>query len=334
MIRLLALFAVTLLFAAPVTAQDKITRIGIIGCDTSHAPAFAAAFNGEKADPELAGFKIVACFPAGSPDFPLSRDRIQKFTEQVRDKYGVKIVDSIEDLLKEVDVVMLLSVDGRIHWKQAQEVLKARKPVFIDKPLSASLADAIRIMELARETKTPWMSCSSLRWSKGIQDAKKSEKTGPIVGCLTYGTCTLAPDHPDLSFYGVHGLEMLYALMGPGCETIQRTTTKDTDVVTGVWKDGRIATYRGSRGDKSGFGGTVFGEKGAVSFTGDGSYGPHLRELVKFFRTGVSPISTEEMVEVMAVIDAADMSKNQNGAPVRLADTFKAARAKIGGNTQ
>ncbi len=328
MIRLFALLAVVLVFAMPAVATETV-RIGIIGCDTSHAPAFAQAFNSDKADPELAGFKIVACFPAGSPDFPLSRDRIEKFTEQVRDKYGVKIVNSIDELLKEVDVVMLLSVDGRIHWKQAQEVMKAKKPVFIDKPLTASLADALRIMDLAKQTKTPWMSCSSLRWGKALGDAKKNEKVGPVVGCLTYGTCTIAPDHPDLSFYGIHGLEMLYSIMGPGCETVQRTTTKDTDVLTGVWKDGRIATYRGSRGDKSGFGATIFGKNGAASFTDNSGYGPHLREVVKFFKTGVSPISPEEMVEVMAVIDAADMSKNQNGAPVRIADAFKAARAKI-----
>src|SRR5207248_2636802 len=130
--RLILALGVVLAFAVPGSAQDaKELRVGIIGCDTSHAGVFASYFHDPKisAELDLAGMKVVAAFPGGSSDLPLSRDRVGKFTENLRTKYGIEIVDSVEKLLAKVDVVLLLSVDGRVHWKQGELVLKAGKPV-------------------------------------------------------------------------------------------------------------------------------------------------------------------------------------------------------------
>ncbi len=321
----------SLAFAVFGLTDDPVKlRIGIIGCDTSHAAAFTTVFNdpaSAKADPTFAGFEVVAAFPGGSADLPVSKDRVEKFTAQLRDKHKVEIVDSIDALLPKVDAVLLLSVDGRVHLKQAQATFKARKPVYVDKPFAASLVDAIEIVELAKEAKTPVFSCSSLRYSKKIDGIKKDEKIGPIIGCLTYGSCTYAPHHPDLAFYGVHGLELMYAFMGPGCKSVARTHTDDCDVLTGTWGDGRVATYRGIRSGKADFGATVFGKAGNVSVLPYDGYTPMLSEVAKFFRTGVSPVSAEEMLEVIAVIEAADLSKARAGATVKLAEVFEAARA-------
>ena len=219
MIRNLLALSALIAFAIPARSQEGVKAlpcIGIIGCDTSHVYVFTSVFNDVKsaADPDLAGFKIVAAFPGGSPDLPLSRDRVDKFVENLKTKHGVEIVDSIEKLLAKVDVVLLLSVDGRVHWKQAEQVLKSHKPVFIDKPFSNSLADAMRIVELSNETKTPILSCSSLRWSKALSDLKADAKWGPVIGCMTWGNCPYFEHHPDLAFYGIHGLELTYAIMG------------------------------------------------------------------------------------------------------------------------
>lgn len=329
--RSLLVFTLAWAVGAIAYAQEpRQLRIGIIGCDTSHAIAFTQIFHDPKLDaasePDLANCKVVAAFPGGSPDLPVSRDRVAKFTAELRDKLNIEIVDSIDALLPKVDAVLLLSVDGRIHLKQAAAVFKARKPVYVDKPLAASLADAIAIVDMAKESKTPLMSCSSLRYGKGVDAIKSDPKIGTVLGCLTYGPGTYAPHHPDLAFYGIHGLELLYALMGPGCESITRVHTKDTDVLTGTWKDGRVATYRGIRSEKADFGATVFGANGVVHAQPYDGYKPMLREVAKFFRTGTSPISPEEMIEVIAVIEAADLSKTNGGGPVSIAEVIKATR--------
>jgi predicted dehydrogenase len=314
-------------------------RAGIIGLDTSHVVAFTRVMNGPKAPAELAGIRVVAAYPGGSPDIAASRDRVAGFTAELRDKFQVAIVDSIDDLLGRVDVVLLESVDGRPHLEQVRPVLRAHKPVFIDKPLAGSLADAIEIVRLAEETRTPCFSSSSLRFSPDVVALKNDPKIGPIQGCDTYSPCSLEEHHPDLFWYGIHGVEMLYTLMGPGCEKVSRAQTRDTEFVTGVWEDGRIGTFRGLRG-RSGYGALVFGARGIASGGGSGGYEPLLVEIGKFFRTGAPPVNLHDTLEILAFMEAADESKRRGGAPVTIESVMSKARAEAAarrsaaGNTQ
>jgi predicted dehydrogenase len=312
----------------PAAEEDaKPLRVGIIGLDTSHVVAFTRVMNGPKAPAALAGIKVVAAYPGGSPDVASSRDRVAGFTAELRDKFHVAIVDSIDDLLGRVDVVLLESVDGRPHLEQVRPVLRAHKPVFIDKPLAGSLADAVEIVRLAEETGTPCFSASSLRFGPGVVALRSDPKLGAIQGCETYSPCALEEHHPDLFWYGIHGVEMLYTIMGTGCEKVSRAQTKDTELVTGVWKDGRIGTFRGLRG-RSEYGALVFGAKGIVAGGGAGGYEPLLVEIGKFFRTGKAPVSLHETLEILAFMEAADESKRQGGAPVTLDSVMAKARAE------
>jgi predicted dehydrogenase len=263
----LILLAALLFAVSPADAQDKTIRIGIIGLDTSHVPAFTGLFNDPKNEGDLAGFKVVAGFKGGSKDVKASYTRVDKFTKELQDKWGVEIVDSIDKLVEMVDVVLIESVDGRPHLEQAIPVLKARKKVFIDKPIAGSLADVLAIFGLAKKYDTPVFSSSSLRYATNIRAAKADPKLGKVMGCITYGPCEIEEHHPDLYWYGVHGCESLYTFMGTGCKTVARTHTKDTDTVTGVWTDGRVGTFRGLRAGKTDYGAVVFGDKAIISTT-------------------------------------------------------------------
>ncbi len=298
----------------------------MIGLDTSHVPAFAKIFNNPKATGDIAGIRIVAGYPGGT-DIPASRDRVKGFTEQLRGM-NIEIVDSIPKLLEKVDVVLLESVDGRIHLQEAIPVIEAGKPLFIDKPVAGSLADAIVIYELAKKHNVPCFSSSSVRFSPGIQELLKNEKLGTIEGAATWGPCTYQEGTPDMFFYGIHGIEPLYALMGTGCETVARIQTKDTDVVSGLWKDGRIGTYRGIRKNKAEFGAVAFGSKGIVQTGREGGYQELCAEVGRFFKTGKPPVRTEETIEIFAFMEAADESKRQGGAPVSLAGVLAKAKAE------
>ena len=317
-------------FALPASEQGGDTKpicVGMIGLDTSHCEAFTKLLNNAKPSSDVAGFRVVAAFRGGSPDVKASYERIEGFTETLRSKYGVEIVDSIDALVKKVDVVMIESVDGRPHLQQLGPVVKAGKKVFIDKPIAGSLADVVRIFQLAAEHKVPVFSSSSLRFGPAAT-ARKSPKVGDVLGCLTFGPCSLEPHHPDLFWYGVHGVEALYTVMGTGCRTVTRTHTKDTDVVTGVWQDGRIGTFRGLRSGKEDYGTIVFGSKGVENVSGSGSYEPLVAEICKFFRTGNPPVSAEETTEIFAFMEAADESKRQDGRPVTIEAVMKQARAE------
>ncbi|MBM3995116.1 MAG: Gfo/Idh/MocA family oxidoreductase [Planctomycetes bacterium] len=326
----IVLFAIAaILFAVPsLDAQEKgPIRIGIIGLDTSHVPAFTGLFNDPKNEADLAGFKVVAGFPGGSKDVKASYSRVEMFTKQIKEKYGVEIVASIDELIQKVDVVLIESVDGRPHLEQVIPVLKAGKKVFIDKPIGGSLADVLMIFQLADQYKVPLFSSSSLRYATNIRAAKNDPKLGKVLGCISYSPCEIEPHHPDLYWYGVHGCETLYTIMGTGCKTVVRTHTKDTDVVTGVWADGRVGIYRGLRSGSKGYGTVIFGEKQDITTTGYvGGYKPLVVEIAKFFKTGVPPVSAAETIELFAFMEAADESKRQNGAPVTIESVMQKAR--------
>jgi predicted dehydrogenase len=309
-------------------AQERTApaiRAGMIGLDTSHVPLFARIFNDAKPASELAGIKVVAGYPGGT-DLPASRDRVGKFTEELRGM-GIEIVDSIPKLLEQVDAVLLESVDGRIHLKEAVPVIEAGKPLFIDKPAAGSLADAITIYELARQRQVPCFSSSSLRFGPSVRELKNNQALGQIVGANTWGPCSYQEGIPDMFYYGIHGIEMLYALMGPGCETVARIQAKDADVLTGVWKDGRVGTYRGLRRNKEEFGAVAFGTKGIVPAVKWDGYEQLCVEIGRFFKTRKAPVDAQETIELMAFMEAADQSKRQGGAPVALQGVLAKARA-------
>lgn len=318
----------TLTFAiSPARAANEVKaiRVGIIGLDTSHVIAFTKTINDPRATGDLAGIQVVAAYPGGSPDIPSSADRIEGFTKQIREM-GVEIVDSIDALLNKVDAVLLESVDGRPHLEQVRPVFAARKPVFIDKPVAASLADAMTIFRLARKTKTPCFSSSSLRFSPGILGMRHNDKVGDVLGCAAYSPCSLEPHHPDLFWYGVHGVETLFTIMGTGCVSVTRVQTDGAELVTGVWKEGRIGTYRGLRQGAHGYGALVFGSKGIAPSGGYAGYKPLVDQIARFFKTGKPPVSAAETIEIFAFMEAADQSKRQGGCPVTLESVIEKAQ--------
>ncbi len=307
-------------------AGDKPLRVGIIGLDTSHATAFTKLLNDTTDAQHLAGARVVAAYPKGSPDIESSVSRVPEYTEGVK-KFGVEIVDSIPALVERVDAVLLETNDGRPHLEQVIPVIAAGKPVFVDKPIAGSLADAVAIHRLAARKGVPLFSASSLRFAAGTL-AVRAGSIGAVTGADTVSPCALEPTHPDLFWYGIHGVESLFTVMGPGCASVQRTTTPDFDHVTGTWSDGRIGTFRGIRKGTAPFAGTAFGEKASAPVGAFDGYRPLLVEIVKFFQTGESPVPAAETLEIYAFMEAADESKRQGGKPVAIADVMAKAEAE------
>jgi len=291
-------------------------RLGIVGTDTSHVPAFTRVFNDPASPEHIPGFRVVAAFKGGSPDLKDSSTRVDKFAEEIRTKWNVEIVPDIPTLCQKVDAVLLESVDGRTHLKQAREVIAARKPLFIDKPLASTLEDAREIARLAKEAGVPWFSTSSLRYSEIVSSMRFPDATG----VTTWGPGPTEEHHYlDLAWYAIHAIEMLYAIMGPGCEEVTRISTPGADLVVGRWKDGRIGSVRALR--RSGeYGAIVFRTKQVAQSDpkAKSGYGPMLKEIAQFFRTGTPPVPNEETLELFAFMDAAQRSKAAGGQPMRL----------------
>jgi virulence factor len=297
-------------------------RLGILDFDTSHAVEFTKRLNhipGIGKEQYVDGARIViGC--AGKSE--LSPERIEGFTKQMKE-FGIPLVDKPADMIGKVDGMLIEAVDGTVHLDRARSFLEAGIPCFIDKPFTCSVADAKAIIELSERKKAPVFSSSSLRYAPEVVDYSADSKPGKLIGCAVHGPCSLSPlpeRNAGLFHYGIHPVEVLYTLMGPGCRRVTSIHEKGVDVVTGHWADSRVATVRGLRTGTSGYGFTAFAEKGIKAITIGTTliYRELLKRVVEFFKTGKSPVEPSTMVEIMAFIEAANKSGANHGAGVSL----------------
>lgn len=300
------------------TSQAQI-KIGIIGLDTSHSPAFTKLLNGDDKKEEYKDFRVVAAYPYGSKTIKSSYERIPNYIKEV-EKYGVEIVPTIAELLKKVDCVLLETNDGNLHLEQANEVLKSGKIMFIDKPAGASLAQAIAIFKLAKKYNVPIFSSSSLRYVPKVQKIRNGD-FGKVLGADCYSPHRRESSHDDFGWYGIHGIEMLFTVMGTGCTEVNRMCTDSTDVVVGKWDNERIGTFRGLQRVNL-YGGTVFTPGGAEQTGTYAGYAVLLDQILNFFKTKAVPVPEKETIEIFTFMEASNESKRKGGKIISMDKTY------------
>ena len=305
-------FVIGLALALAASAEEKVIRIGIIGCDTSHVPAFTKEFNDPKASGDMAGFRVVAAFPGGSPDFELSISRVGGYRKTLEEEYGVKMMGSPAEVAGAADLLVLGSCDGRVHRKQFEETVGFHRPTFIDKPIATSSADAKAIFDLAARENVPVMSCSALRYAENLVKAIK-EGEGPVVGVDVFGPMGEEKTQPGLFWYGIYCVEVIERVMGVGCKEVRATTNKEGDLISFVYGDGRMASMRGMRAGHHKFGAVIHREKGYqfVDISGGkrSYYAGMLDAIMASLPMRRSDIKPEETMEVVGMIEAANESR-------------------------
>ena len=322
MIRRIVTSCLGLGFVMALQAADL--RLGLVGLDTSHVTAFTEILNNPKAKDHVSGARVVAAFKGGSPDIESSWNRVDEYTKILQEKYGVKLYDSIEELCRHVDAVLIESVDGRPHLEQARPVLAAKKPLYVDKPAAGTLRDVLELYRLAAEAQVPIFSASSLRFATNTM-AVRGGSIGVVTQAVTSSPAHLEKTHPDLFWYGIHGVESLFTVMGTGCISVRRGTTADGGIeVVGTWKEGRVGIFREGKG----YSGEAKGTRGSLSVGAYDGYSPLVAAIIPFFRTGIAPVKPEETLEIFAFMEAADESKRRGGSEVTLAEVLAKAKAR------
>lgn len=293
-------------------------RIGIIGLSV-HSGAFTEIINSKNENPVFTRCEVTVLYePPVNKDVAFSEKQIKDFTTSIK-SHGVRFVDSMEALLAKSDAVMILTNDGRPHFEEMIPVFKAGKPVFIDKPLAENFSGVKAIFDASEKYHVPVFTSSALRYSDTVQSVAKDGGAGDVTGADTYGPAPVQNSHVDLFWDGVHGVELLYTVMGCGCRSVMRINKEGEDVVIGIWNRGRVGIFRGLRKGKKGFGGRAFGTEGIIPLDFHG-YTPLVEKIVQFFRTGISPVMNKETVEIYAFMEAANWSKEANGRRINMAD--------------
>ncbi len=300
---------------------DDGLRIGLIGLDTSHVEGFGKFLHDTDHPFYIPDGKITVAFPGGSPDFELSYSRVDKYTKLLKETYGVKMVDSLEEVANSSDAIMITSVDGRVHLEQFMAIVEYRKPIFIDKPFTLDTESAKQIMEKAKEHGTPIMSCSPLRYDESLSIALEDDTKGEIIGADCYGPMELQDTQPGLFWYGIHSVEMLYTILGEGCKKVTSYTNDDHDFVVGEWENGRIGTVRGNREGNREFGSTIHRKEGTqFSNSGLSKVSFHARQnkkIIDFMKSRKPDFDSKITIEITRFIEAANESR-KSGKTVHL----------------
>lgn len=294
-------------------------RVGLVDADTSHCVAFAQRLNhvGVPQSEWVTGAKVVAAWPGDSEMMP---ERIPEYEAQMRG-YGIEIVGSSEELIDKIDAVMVVTQQGARHLERARPFLERGMPTFIDKPFAATPAQASEIIALSRAHRAPLMGCSALRYDPTIVEAlRRQDEWGPILSADVYVPAALHAGNPGMLHYAIHGVEMLFTLLGEGCATVSSLGSEKGEVAVGLWKDGRTGAVRGLRAEKYAFGFAAHYEKGhfAGSVEGAAFYREMLKVVVEMFKTGQEPFDPIIQRDIIAFISAASESQEKNGAGVAI----------------
>lgn len=302
--------------------SDSTLKIGIIGLDSSHAGQYTKLLHEIDHAHYVPGGQIVAAYAGGSPDWELSHGRVPGFREEITAGYGVPVYDTIADVVAAADALMILTIDGRVHVEQFAAVAGAGKPVYIDKPLTATSAEAQELATLAETTSTPVFSSSVWRYAEGLREAMAA-LAGPAKHVALHG---MWPEHPGLhgwTWYGIHQVEIAYKIMGVGCRKVACVREGASEVITAFWDEGRTVTIATNHDQNLTNGGWVADEQGthaiAVRDTMHERYAAFLRSYLNFCQSGPAPVALDETVETIAFMETAWQSREQGGLLLPLA---------------
>lgn len=293
--------------------MEKLLKVALIGCDTSHCVAFTRLLHSDMNTSFGVQCKVVAAFPGDSPQVDPDGSRVRRFTAELGE-LGVPLVGTPEDAVTNADAVMILSADGSMHLDEFQRTLRPGRPVFIDKPLAWSLADVDAILSLAASKGVAVGSASSLRFSRILDEAMEvAGGSSAVTGADVYCPGTLLGDQ-GLFYYAIHGVEMLYRIMGPGCQSVTAWGYKEGDYIVGQWPGGRCGWLRASRTGNKQFGALIHTAKQTVPavnvVTGsEPIYMPMLEKVIPFLAGATFPVAAAEMAEVIRFIEACHSSQ-------------------------
>lgn len=292
-------------------AED--VRVGLLGIENSHSAAYTRLWQGE-APPEerVRGARVVVCLNQNRTD--QDADDEKKFLAQLKEMGVEKVVERPEEMLGLVDAAAIVSRAGSEHLRLAEPFLKAGLPTFVDKPMTSDLADGRKMLALAKAHEAPLFSASAVRYYHEITDWQNNRDE---YGAVHTGS-VWSPASRDLGFYGIHAIEMMSALWGPGAKWVSAFHSENKHLAWVGYEHGGVYAVHLVRYCYPGFGFTYLGEKKSGSgVAATGGYGPICRLMTQMFHDRKSPLDPRISLESVAILEA--FGKSKNGAVVDLA---------------
>jgi len=218
--------------------------------------------------------------------------------------YIKEVVDRPEDVIGKVDGVVITTDIGAKHLELSRPFIEEGIPVFIDKPLTDNRDDIREFIRYFKENR-PILSSSSMRYSKDIEDfLKKNTERIEFVGCIM---------NKSWERYGVHAMEGLYKILGPGIKSVTNLGDKDINVVYIEYNDKRKAVIENIYNSKiTGYDIITPRETYTIKDTHTFyMFKKQMETFVRFIDDRRYPYPWEETVEITRVIIAGIVSREE-----------------------
>ena len=310
---------------------DKPIKIGILGMTegNGHPYSWSAMFNGyTKEHMDNCGFPAITDYLYKQPEHTFGiegasithicctgyADRAEAEKMALASNIP-NVVDNPTDMIGKVDAVICATDVGYEHIERCKPFLDAGIPMFIDKPLTDNEEDLKTFIKWRNEGKK-FISSSSLRYCKEMEIFYESHYE---LGKLMY-ICRPMPK--KFETYGIHALESIYPLLGPGFVSVQNTGTYEQAMVHIKHESGCCVDIAQGIG-MAGAGTLVIGTADSRYITTGDSYNAFYKQLklfVNWLRTGEEPVPFEHTVELMKMVIAGIRSREQGGRVVLLSE--------------
>jgi predicted dehydrogenase len=285
-------------------------RIGIIGAENSHTAAIAKTINIDK---KIPGFVVEYVW-----------GETEQFAKAAAEKGSIPtIVEKPSEMKGKIDAIIIDHRHPKYHLAAARPFLGEGIPIFIDKPFCYRLDKGKAFLAEARKAKTPIASFSVLPHQKTFQNFKKKlDQAETIVSAGTAGPCDLKSPNGGVFFYGIHQVDMVLVAFGYDVEAVRMTCNGENNA-TGqlLYQDGKIVTMDLIKAGAPGFGIHAVTNDGVISKSikmDANMYLGGIRTFIKMFRTGKEPVTAEQMLRPVAVLEALQKSQ-KSGKTERVA---------------
>ncbi|MBN2643347.1 MAG: Gfo/Idh/MocA family oxidoreductase [Victivallales bacterium] len=288
--------------------MEQKMKVAMIGLDTSHSVEFTKRLHNVDCleGQAVNGIRVISCmrFPT-----PFQNEEGQDARQLQLEEMGVKVTRSFEEAVLDCDAIMLEINDASFHLEYFRKCAELGKPVFVDKPLADSIVNGREMIEISRRHGLAFFSSSPLRYASALV-AACSRMPQPAAATV-WGPLGAAPAGSSIIWYGVHAFEMLHAAMGCGALTVMA----DRDMRGGIfhvdYRDGRRGVVE-LTANAYRYGGVLRNHQDDEAFftvaPGAEFYTRELEQVTKFFHGATVPLSHEDMLEVMGMLDAAERS--------------------------
>ncbi len=225
------------------------------------------------------------------------------------------IVKRPEDVIGEVDAVIIATDDGADHVRRVRPFVEAGLPVFVDKPMATTSGDLAQFISW-RKQRARILSSSGMRYAPELAELENERWMW-----LTSITCK------TWERYGIHALEPVFKILGPGFSEVRTSPREGADIVTCQHSGGALATIAavheayGSFGVIHAYGGTT--HRSIQMKDTYSAFRNQMLAVVAWIESGTNPYPFSDTVELMAVILAGIESRKRGGEAVCIKEILK-----------